>query len=378
MPDPKQLPAPEGTEHDEDAELGGHMTFIEHLEELRTRLVRIITVLGVGTLVCFAFSGLLLQLFITQLRTDFSFEEVAVLREWASKGVRELWNAEEIPLSDLVGSPEAGDGVLSATQTALIESQPTPIPSPPTDAEIEAERFVERLRAIGEIVKQDKPLADALKIDRAIEGFIEGIETEDADKGIAIVALNPLEIFFAKIKVSFVVALFLFFPYLFYEIWMFVSPGLYKKERKFLLPTVASTWFCFLVGGGFAFFMVIPVMAAFMAGLSAGAGVQNTWSLMATMNYAIHLVLAFGVIFEEPVVIAMLAKLGLVGADGLRKARPYVIVGLFVVGAMVTPPDPISQIMCATPLILLYELSILMVPLFQPKESDESEEVVEA
>ncbi len=373
MPDDqKQLPAPESEEHDEDAELGGHMTFIEHLEELRTRLVRIITVLGVGTLVCFAFSGTLLHLFITQLRTDFSFEEVAILQEWVSKGARELWNAEEIPLNDLVGSPEADGAVLSATQTAQV--LPESAPPPLTDAELETDRVVKILKGIGELLKHDKPVADALKIDRAVEEYLQGVEAEDEDKGIAIVALNPLEIFFAKIKVSFVVALFLFFPYLFYEIWMFVSPGLYMKERKFLLPTVASTWLCFLVGGGFAFFMVIPVMAAFMAGLSAGAGVQNTWSLMATMNYAIHLVLAFGVIFEEPVVIAMLTKLGLVGVDGLKKARPYVIVGLFVVGAMVTPPDPISQVMCATPLILLYEVSILMVPLFQPKESEEPAE----
>ncbi len=311
MAEDKKLPPPE--DHDEDVELGGHMSFIEHLEELRVRIIRMIVVLAVCTLVSFAFSGYLLQMLIAPA------EDVDRLQK-----LSDLLTGMFTPVVEYFSSSDESE--VTGDETAIVDVDP------------EAESY------------------------------------RDEAGRVRFNAQGPLVAFMAKIKISIVAGIFIGFPYFFYEIWRFVSPGLYKREKRFIFPTVISTWFCFVCGGLFAYFLVLPIMIAFMSSLAAGAGIENIWSIDIYLNNALHLVLAFGVIFEEPVVIALLAKMGLVTAASLRKARSYVIVGMFVLGAIVTPPDPTSQLICAFPLILLYEMSILMVGLFRPKDDTPAEQ----
>jgi sec-independent protein translocase protein TatC len=148
---------------------------------------------------------------------------------------------------------------------------------------------------------------------------------------------------------------------------MFVAPGLYKRERRLALPLAISAWICFVAGGLFCYLVVFRFALDFFAGM-AGNTVENLWSLSYYLNFMVRFLLAFGIVFEEPVVILMLAKVGIVNKETLTNFRPYAIISMFVLSAIITPPDPISQMMCAGPLLILYELSIILVGIVEKRE----------
>jgi len=179
----------------------------------------------------------------------------------------------------------------------------------------------------------------------------------------SLVALSMLEVFSVRVKLSIVAGIFIAFPIIFYEAWKFVAPGLYRREKRFVFPTVASAWVCFVIGGLFAYFLMLPMAVYFFASLS-GPNINNMWSVDRYFNNSLQIMLAFGVVFEEPVVISLLAIVGLVRYRHLKKWRPYVIVIMFALAAVLTPPDPFSQIMCAIPLLILYEVSGQCVRIF--------------
>jgi sec-independent protein translocase protein TatC len=184
------------------------------------------------------------------------------------------------------------------------------------------------------------------------------------------------EAFFTYVKVAFVAGIFLASPYIFYQIWQFIAPGLYEQERKYMIPIAVLSAVFFVCGALFGYFIVFPFGFEFFMGFGDEL-IKPMPSLREYFSFSLKLLLAFGVIFELPLFIFFLARLGLVTAASLRKKRKYAILLAFVVSAVLTPPDGITQILMAVPLILLYELSIFVALFFgkkkkvPPKDADD-------
>jgi sec-independent protein translocase protein TatC len=176
--------------------------------------------------------------------------------------------------------------------------------------------------------------------------------------GGQMIATDVVGVFLVPVKVAFLVAFVIALPYVLYQTWAFVAPGLYAHEKRLVLPLVAASWVLFLVGMAFAYFLVFPVVFKFMASM-APEGVAWMTDIDKYLSFALTTFVAFGVTFEVPVVVIVLVRAGLVSIQKLKEIRPYVIVGAFVIGAIFTPPDVISQVMLAVPLWLLYELGIV-------------------
>jgi sec-independent protein translocase protein TatC len=177
-------------------------------------------------------------------------------------------------------------------------------------------------------------------------------------KGGQMIATAVTTPFFVPMKVAMLVAVVVSLPYTLYQIWAFIAPGLYQHEKRFAIPVIVLSTLLFLVGMAFAYFLVFPVVFGFITG-TAPEGVAVMTDIGNYLDFVITLFLAFGLAFEVPVVVVMLVKLGMVSVATLKEIRSYVIVGAFVIGAIFTPPDVISQVMLAVPLWLLYEAGIL-------------------
>lgn len=188
--------------------------------------------------------------------------------------------------------------------------------------------------------------------------------------GARMISTEVTSNFFVPMKfvlwVSFVVAL----PVVIYQFWSFIAPGLYQKEKKLVVPIVLSSYVLFLVGTAFAYFVVFPSVFSFMAKLTP-ADVEMATDIDHYLSFGLTTFLAFGLTFEVPVVVIVLVKLGFVTVDQLKASRPYVIVGAFVVAAVVTPPDVASQLLLAIPLVVLYELGLLVSRWVEPRKKDE-------
>jgi len=166
--------------------------------------------------------------------------------------------------------------------------------------------------------------------------------------------------FFTLTKVAFLTALLLAMPWVLYQAWAFVAPGLYEHEKKFALPLIVSSVFFLVVGIAFAYTFVLPAAYKFFIAMSARTGAETLQDLQKYWDFTLAIFFGFGLTFEVPVVEMLLVKLGFVSVDQLKQARRYVVVGAFVVAAVLTPPDVLSQFMLAIPLCLLYELGIFL------------------
>jgi sec-independent protein translocase protein TatC len=176
--------------------------------------------------------------------------------------------------------------------------------------------------------------------------------------GGQMIATDVVGVFLVPVKVAFLVAFIIALPYVLYQVWAFVAPGLYLHEKRLVLPLVVASSALFLVGMSFAYFLVFPVVFRFMASI-APEGVAWMTDIDKYLSFVLTTFVAFGVTFEVPVVVVVLVRVGVVSIEKLREVRPYVIVGAFIVGAIFTPPDVISQVMLAVPLWFLYELGIV-------------------
>lgn len=178
-------------------------------------------------------------------------------------------------------------------------------------------------------------------------------------QGGQMIATDVVGVFLVPMKVALMVAFLIALPYVLYQVWAFVAPGLYIHEKRLALPLVLASVLLFFVGMAFAYFLVFPTVFGFMAQI-APEGVAWMTDIEKYLSFVIGTFIAFGVTFEVPVVVIVLVRLRVVALTTLREWRPYVVVGAFIVGAIFTPPDVVSQLMLAIPLCLLYELGMLL------------------
>ncbi|NPA52440.1 MAG: twin-arginine translocase subunit TatC [Aquificae bacterium] len=185
---------------------------------------------------------------------------------------------------------------------------------------------------------------------------------------LKLVALTPTESFFTALKISVLIGFVLASPFVFYQIWKFIEPALYENEKKLLVPFVLFTSIFFVAGVLFAFYIVLPLAIRFLITFGyEQLSVEAMFSVSSYISFVIRLLLAFGITFEMPVILSLLARLGIVSPTTLVKIRPYFIVGIFVLAAVLTPPDIVSQIFLAFPLIIFYELSIVLAKILYPR-----------
>lgn len=176
--------------------------------------------------------------------------------------------------------------------------------------------------------------------------------------GSHLVAIEVASPFFTPIKLAFFAALMLAMPYLLYQAWAFVAPGLYRHEKRMAKPLLVATVLLFYAGCAFAYFLVLPMVFGFLSKVTP-EGVTMTTDISRYLDFVLVLFLAFGASFEVPVAVVVLVLLGLVTPAQLREARGYVIVGIFIIAAIITPPDAVSQLMLAIPMMILYEIGLV-------------------
>lgn len=185
------------------------------------------------------------------------------------------------------------------------------------------------------------------------------------------------EAFFTYLKVAFLAGIFLALPVIMYQLWMFIAPGLYDKERKWVLPIVFLSSLFFIGGALFGYYVVFPFGFKFFMGFASEA-IKPLPSVKEYMGFSTKLLFAFGIVFELPLFITFLAKLGIVDTHFLRKQRKYAILTFFGFSAILTPPDVVTQVMMSGPLIILYEVSIFGAKIFGKKKVTETEEAESA
>ena len=190
----------------------------------------------------------------------------------------------------------------------------------------------------------------------------------------SMIATDVASPFFAPFKLTLVLSFFIAIPYVLYQVWAFVAPGLYKNEKKLVAPLLASSTLLFYAGMAFAYFVVFPIAFAFFNSV-APEGVTVSTDISSYLNFVLKLFFAFGVSFEIPIAIILLCWTGVTDANTLRQKRPYVVVAAFVVGMLLTPPDVISQTLLAIPMWFLFEVGVIFGGFYAGKREDNDEEV---
>lgn len=194
-------------------------------------------------------------------------------------------------------------------------------------------------------------------------------------KGGQMIATDVTTPFFVPLKVALMAAFLLALPYILYQLWRFVAPGLYAHEKRLVVPLIFASTVLFFCGMSFAYFVVFPVVFGFITA-SAPIGVAVMTDIDKYLSFVLSMFMAFGVTFQVPVAVVLLVRMGVVTVAKLREIRPYVVVGAFVVGALFTPPDVVSQLMLAVPLWLLYEAGILVASWIRVAEKQAGTELL--
>jgi sec-independent protein translocase protein TatC len=188
--------------------------------------------------------------------------------------------------------------------------------------------------------------------------WIERPLQKELPKGATLIATSITSPFTTPFKLAFIVALLIAMPYVIYQVWSFVAPGLYRREKRFARPLLFSAIFLFYCGAAFAYFIVFPIMFKFFISTLPN-GVQMMADITNYMDFVLVMLLSFGVAFEVPVAVVLLVATGMVSIEKLTSIRGYVVIGIFVIAAILTPPDAISQTIMAVPMYLLYEGGII-------------------
>ena len=203
--------------------------------------------------------------------------------------------------------------------------------------------------------------------------YSEAVKDDDVNRRMIFTALH--ETFITYLKVAFFAAIFITSPIILTQIWKFVAPGLYKNEKKALLPYLVATPVLFIIGGMLVYYLIMPLAIKFFLTFETSAEINNLpIQLEAKVNEYLSLIMrlifAFGISFQLPVLLSLLARVGFIDSEYLKKRRKYVIVIIFAFAAILTPPDPITQIGLGIPLLILYELSILSVKIIEKKKEN--------
>ncbi|ASC55757.1 twin-arginine translocase subunit TatC [Vibrio vulnificus] len=203
--------------------------------------------------------------------------------------------------------------------------------------------------------------------------FISAPLVERLPEGATMIATDVASPFFTPLKLTLIVAVFLAVPFILYQVWAFVAPGLYKHERRLIMPLLASSSLLFYCGVAFAYYVVFPLVFGFFTAISLG-GVEFATDIASYLDFVLALFLAFGIAFEVPVAIILLCWTGATDPKSLSEKRPYIIVGAFIVGMLLTPPDMISQTLLAIPMCLLFEVGLFFARFYTRKEESEEQE----
>ncbi|WP_430619745.1 twin-arginine translocase subunit TatC [Vibrio cholerae] len=203
--------------------------------------------------------------------------------------------------------------------------------------------------------------------------FVSKPLVERLPAGATMIATDVASPFFTPLKLTLIAAVFLAVPFILYQVWAFVAPGLYKHERRLIFPLLVSSSLLFYCGVAFAYFVVFPLVFGFFTAISLG-GVEFATDIASYLDFVLALFLAFGIAFEVPVAIILLCWTGATTPKSLSEKRPYIIVGAFVVGMLLTPPDMISQTLLAIPMCLLFEVGLFFARFYTPDEPDEAQE----
>lgn len=199
-----------------------------------------------------------------------------------------------------------------------------------------------------------------------IYGFVSAPLREMMPEGSTMIATGVASPFLTPFKLSLVLAIFMAIPVVLYQIWRFVAPGLYQKEKRIALPLLASSVLLFYAGAAFAYFVVFPLIFSFFTSVGP-ENVQVMTDINSYLDFVLKLFLAFGIAFEMPIAAVILIWTGVTSPNALAKKRPYIIVGCFIFGMLLTPPDVISQSLLAIPMWLLFELGVFFGRLLEPK-----------
>ena len=204
-----------------------------------------------------------------------------------------------------------------------------------------------------------------------VQPYADAVLDKNLDRRLIFTALH--EAFLTYLKVAFFAAFFIASPFFLIQLWKFVAPGLYKNEKKALLPYLVATPILFILGGLIVYYLIMPLAIKFFLGFETVAGpgviaIQLEAKVNEYLSLIMRLILAFGISFQLPVILSLLARIGIIDSEYLRQRRKYFVVIIFALAAILTPPDPITQIGLALPLLLLYELSILTVKFIEKKK----------
>mgnify|MGYP000262086771 CR=1 FL=1 len=191
-------------------------------------------------------------------------------------------------------------------------------------------------------------------------------------EGTQMIATDVASPFFAPFKLTMVLSIFLAMPFILFQIWAFIAPGLYQNEKRLVAPLMAGSTFLFYSGIAFAYFVVFPLAFAFFNSV-APEGVTIATDISSYLNFVLKLFFAFGAAFEIPIAIILMCWTGMTTPESLREKRPYIIVSAFVVGMLLTPPDVISQTLLALPMLLLFELGVVISSLYVKKKQNSSD-----
>ena len=204
-----------------------------------------------------------------------------------------------------------------------------------------------------------------------VQPYADAVLDKNLDRRLIFTALH--EAFLTYLKVAFFAAFFIACPFFLIQLWKFVAPGLYNNEKKALLPYLVATPVLFILGGFIVYYLIMPLAIKFFLGFETVAepgviAIQLEAKVNEYLSLIMRLIFAFGVSFQLPVILSLLARIGIIDSDYLRQRRKYFVVSIFALAAILTPPDPITQIGLALPLLLLYELSIITVKFIEKKE----------
>jgi sec-independent protein translocase protein TatC len=311
------------------------MSLGDHLEELRIRLILAILGLVVGTIIALSFGRRIIEFIEGPYNR--------IMKGYAEAKVEEF-HAPWTYISD-----KFLDNLLQA-----IDSDPN---APSIDPNVVT--FAQKIHS---------DTIAALVEDPNYVSAVADILSSASDK---LVVLAPADPFVGYMKISLIAGLIIASPWVFYQLWMFVAAGLYTNERRYVRIAVPFSTALFVIGALFFLFVVAPVSLKFFLGFGSYIGVSSSWTFQKYVSFVTMLMLVFGLAFQTPIAIFVLNRTGLVSIENLKKSRKYVIIAMFLIAAIATPPDVISQITLAIPLYALFELGILLSWLAERKKKME-------